>query len=889
MTDPLLRGDRLLRIAGWLAVACVAWFLAAMLSGVDGPIVILWAVTPVCAAITAALCMRTGRDPAVQPAARRFWRRAGVVHVVFALALATHVAESLNADLSMTSRLTVYSGLPQAVGLLLLVWSLLALPIERATRSRQIALALDCAILVAGTATFFLYFAGVEVFTQARTGNVGDIAWVAFMVVGLVGVLAVAKVAVTGSSVLSPDALRVLGAALAVGGFSSAMAEPLLVRPELDVALFAVPVGGFAIGLAARLQAVAAAHGRVGSGKRYSVLPYLVAAAVGALLVHAIRWGSDDLFPVAVAAVTVTGLVVLRQVIAFWENDRLFAQVAREEERFRSLVQNATDVVTITDPGGRIRYVSPAVHRVLGIEPELMRDTTIAHRLHPDDRAMVAERVAAVCAAPGTTETYRARLMHADGSYRWLEIISANMLEVPSIAGVVSNSRDITETVQVQERLSYEATHDALTGLANRTLFADRVNAAIGDAAADPRGSTAADPRVSVVLVDLDDFKHVNDNLGHRAGDALLTTVAERMRNSLRLADTVARLGGDEFAILLAEVEPSEIDRVLDRLAGRLAEPVVIEGHLLSVRASFGVADGCRDAGDLLRRADIAMYEAKQAGGGTFRRYHAGMTARGAERNELAAALRTAIVEEQLVLHYQPVVTLPEGRITGVEALVRWQHPERGLLGPGAFVAAAEQTGVIVGMGRWVLRTAVRQMAAWIAEYGVAAPATVSVNASPRQLQESSFADDVAAALRDHDVPAQRLTVEVTESTAVGGGATQDNLRALRAMGVRLSLDDFGTGASTLSLLADLQVDQIKLDRSFVPVPGPDAIAAAVVQLAAAFGIEAVAEGVEEARQAARLTEMGYRRAQGYHFARPMPATEVSARLSAPPVTAAVS
>ncbi|WP_250036439.1 putative bifunctional diguanylate cyclase/phosphodiesterase [Paractinoplanes maris] len=419
----------------------------------------------------------------------------------------------------------------------------------------------------------------------------------------------------------------------------------------------------------------------------------------------------------------------------------------------------------------------------------------------------------------------------------------------------------------LQHRLSYEASHDMLTGLANRALFGDRVAAAL--AAAGP------DRPVSVVLVDLDDFKLVNDTLGHATGDALLVHVAERMRVSVRPEDMVARLGGDEFAILFSGVAGAEVDLALTRIAAALLEPALIDGEPMTVRASFGVVDGRGgdDAGDLLRQADIAMYEAKGRGEGGYERYRPGMEARGAERSRQVAALRTAILEDQLVVFFQPVVTLPDGRITGAEALVRWQHPADGLLGPGAFIDAAEQSGLIVPLGTWVLRAATREAATWPDEL------TVSVNVSARQLREAGFPAVVAAALRDSGLPAHRLTVEITESVAVGGGATGENLRGLRELGVKLSLDDFGTGASTLTLLATCPVQQIKLDRSFVPDGGSDAIADAVVQMARAFGLQAVAEGVETPEQATRLTELGYERAQGFLFARPMSAADLRGRL----------
>jgi diguanylate cyclase (GGDEF)-like protein/PAS domain S-box-containing protein len=536
------------------------------------------------------------------------------------------------------------------------------------------------------------------------------------------------------------------------------------------------------------------------------------------------------------------------------------------DKRFHLLLRNSADMVAIADADGTIRYANPAVSRTLGYRP--VRD--LMDRIHPDDRPAVAERAAYVASRPGDTVTYQARLAHADGSWRHLEIVTTNLLDEPSVRGIVSNARDITETLQARERLSYEVTHDVLTGLANRAYFSERVQACIADA--------DSSHRISIVLIDLDDFKTVNDTLGHHIGDGLLVAVAQRMRGSVRPTDTVARLGGDEFAILFERLGGEDVDTVLHRIAGALLEPVAIEGHLLSVRASFGVVDGHGgdDAGTLLRQADIAMYDAKDRGEGGYQWYQPGME----ERSRLAAGLQTALAEGQLVLHYQPVVTLPEGRITGVEALVRWQHPTEGLLAPGAFIEAAERTGVIVPLGRWVLREATRQAAAWIDEYGPEAPGSVSVNASARQLRESAFAGEVAAALQDSGLPADRLTIEITESTAVGGGATQESLRTLRAMGVRLSLDDFGTGASTLSLLASCPVDQIKLDRSFAPVPGPDAIATAVVQLARSFGLEAVAEGVETPAQAERLLSLGYARAQGYHFARPMTAEQLAAGLS---------
>jgi EAL domain-containing protein (putative c-di-GMP-specific phosphodiesterase class I) len=287
-----------------------------------------------------------------------------------------------------------------------------------------------------------------------------------------------------------------------------------------------------------------------------------------------------------------------------------------------------------------------------------------------------------------------------------------------------------------------------------------------------------------------------------------------------------------------------------------------------------------------MRRADIAMYRAKEDGEGRWRYYESGMTVRGGETCELADELRRALDDGELRLFYQPMVTLPSGELTGVEALVRWDHPERGLLAPGDFLPVAEASGLIVPLGSWVLHEACGQAGRWHREYGDHAPTSISINMSARQLLLPDCADDVERALRDSGLPAHRLIVEITESTALGGGATVTNLRRIRELGVRLSLDDFGTGQSTLSLLASTPVDQIKLDRSFVPAPGADVMAIAVVQLAQLLGLEAVAEGVETPAQADRLHALGYEHAQGFHFARPMSADDLTAALHTPALLA---
>jgi diguanylate cyclase (GGDEF)-like protein/PAS domain S-box-containing protein len=874
---------RLLLISGSAAAVATVWFVSVLAIGPVGPALTGWVFAPACTAGAALASWRTSTDGGVPVAARRFWRWLSGAFGVLTLSLISQIADAVNTDLSMTIRVGGVTSLLHAVATALVVWPMLRMPWGAPSRGTLIAAVIDVAILVAGAGIFFWHFAAKLLFENAARASFA--AGLTLTVSGLIALIAIAKMAVTASATLDGRCLRALRAAFVVGPAGTALAPLLADKPYLDSSLLIMPIGSFLAVVAAQRQAAA---GEVAKPldrrtRHWSPLAYGAAAATNALLITVLVQHSADALPVVLVAVVLTTLVILRQVSSVRENEQLVTRLDEsmlelrlKEERFRLLVQNSSDVVTIIRADGVVDYISPAVGRVLGVTPDSMVGSNIGARVHPDDRSIVREHVQRVAAEPGLTATYQARLEHADGSYRMLEITTANMLDEPCVRGLVSNSRDVTETVEAHQRLSYEASHDVLTGLANRALFSERVEAAV-------RRARPEQP-ISIVLVDLDDFKAVNDTLGHAVGDDLLITVANRMRESVRPGDTVARLGGDEFAIIFEGLGGSDVDRVLDRIADALGVPADIGGHLLSARASFGVVDGRGgdDPGNLLRQADIAMYEAKERGEGGFQRYRPGSEARGVERHRITAALTAALERQEFLLHYQPVVSLPDGTLTGVEALVRWMHPKRGLLGPGEFIPGAELTGMIVPLGRWVLGEACRQAAEWIAELGDQAPGTMAVNVSARQLQTPGFAGEVADALRVAGLAPGRLTIEITESTAISGEGTHETLWALRALGVRLSLDDFGTGASTLSLLATCPVDQIKLDRSFAPAPGPDAVAGAVLHLARAMGIEAVAEGVETPEQAGKLGDLGYVRAQGFHFARPMTAELITVAIREP-------
>jgi diguanylate cyclase (GGDEF)-like protein len=416
-------------------------------------------------------------------------------------------------------------------------------------------------------------------------------------------------------------------------------------------------------------------------------------------------------------------------------------------------------------------------------------------------------------------------------------------------------------------QLDHGATHDGLTRLPNRVLFNSRLQKAL---------TAPGDRPVAVALIDLDDFKEVNDTLGHEIGDLLLIGVAQRLEACVRAEDTVARLGGDEFVVVLDDADRRAADLAAERMMNALRQPVYADGHELPIRASIGIADGRTgdEASELLRHADIAMYAAKNLAGTAYLHFTASMTANGADHAHLGAELREAIADGQLFLLYQPIVSLDDGRIMGSEALVRWAHPVHGALAPDSFIPLAERTGLIVPLGRWVMRTAFAQLGAWIAEHGDAAPGVLNVNVSARDLREPGYADGVAALLAEHGLPADRIVLEITETMALEPGQSVTNLHRLRALGLRVSLDDFGTGHSTLTLLHECPIDEIKLDRCFTQaeIDGRPPVSAAVIHLAQALGLHAVAEGVETAEQAEQLLSLGYTAAQGYYFARPMPA-----------------
>ncbi len=751
----------LLFAASSLVAADAAWVAVGLVHVWDYP-VIGWLPLPITVVLAGHGCWQATRRPTLDAGTRRFWRHLTLACGLFAAGTVANTVDAVGTGTPSQHVGPVTLAFYLAV-LGVVLWALLRLPSWRRSRSDWTRFGLDiCLVLITvGALVWHLSLRNHHQWT-AQTGSAG--AMLALTVVAFLSVATFVKVAFAGAGLLDRRAVRILAGGCAISAVFGGLSPYFISHPYLSSSMIAVPVAALSIHLAAvsQLRAGAELPAPRRRSQRVSVVPYLAVAVTDALLLATGTGDSRETTIMEIAAVTLTVVVVVRQIIALRDNRRLLITVDAQ----------------------------------------------------------------------------------------------------------------LTDLRRYQERLTHQATHDSLTGAANRALLERHLDEQLG-----------RQHEFILILLDVDDFKIVNDRFGHGVGDSLLTLISRRLATVIGDQGLVARLGGDEFA-LVVPARTADTEVLLTGVLAAMNEPADLAGHTLITGASVGVTASRTgdDPRELLRRADVAMYSAKAAGGNRRHWFDPAMDQDAEDTARLSSDLRGALTQGQIFALYQPIIDLTTGATVGGEVLMRWQHPDRGLVSPDVFVPLAERNGSIVELGDWVLRHACRQAAAWQRRYGDRSPAKISVNVSARQLAEPGFVERVKAVIEETGVDAGRMVLEVTETAVLATDVAIEQLNRLKSLGLRIALDDFGTGHSSLSLLLTCPVDVLKVDKSFVSgdaADGPGAIVTRnLIGFTTDFGIEAVAEGVETAAQAARLREAGYRLAQGYLYARPMTAADFESRFA---------
>ncbi len=603
----------------------------------------------------------------------------------------------------------------------------------------------------------------------------------------------------------------------------------------------------------------------------------------GALVAAAGRRVFDDLDE----SLTILGTQAALALEALAQSEELHTR--RSEARFQQLVRHSSDAVLIVTRDGRIRYQTPSVVRVLGYLTVDLDGALVERLVHPDDRHHLESFIdRLVHGAAEAVRTIETRLLRADDSVIYAEVVGLNLLDNPDVAGVVLTIRDVSGRRTLEDQLRHQAFHDPLTGLSNRALFADRVEHALH------RVRREDSPTPAVAFIDLDDFKLVNDTLGHGAGDQLLRAVADRLRGCLRSGDTPARLGGDEFAILLEDApDTAAVLEVADRVLDALHAPITIDGHQVYARASIGVAlrhDGSTSPDELLRRADLAMYTAKANGKGCVELYEPSMHHRAVDRLAVRGDLERAVARGDIDVAFQPIVRLVDGEVVGFEALARWAHPQRGPVSPVEFVPIAEDSGVIVPLGRIVLVRACQQLARWLGA-NPAAGWQMSVNLSARELLAPDLLEAVRGAAFAAGIDPSALILEITEAALLADSErVLHRLHHLKDLGVAIAIDDFGTGYSSLSYLQRVPFDILKIDRAFVSALRHElpssTLVRTIMDLSRTLGRAVIAEGIEEPIEVEALLALGCELGQGHHFGRAVDAATLEQDLELYPTSA---
>jgi diguanylate cyclase (GGDEF)-like protein/PAS domain S-box-containing protein len=578
--------------------------------------------------------------------------------------------------------------------------------------------------------------------------------------------------------------------------------------------------------------------------------------------------------------------------LAIYQQFRIFQirrNAKKKEELFKIVTENAADMIALVDVKGRRLYNSPAYKRILGYSAAELGETSSFEQIHPDDRFKVLE-AAREARENGIGKRLEYRIKHKDGSWRVLESVASTIRDGNGqVAKLVIVNRDITERKRAEQQLEYNLFHDSLTGLPNRRLFLDRLQQAF------LHGKRNKDHPYALLLANVDHFKAFNETLSAKGGDHILAEVGRRIAACLRQDDTIARgestnapsetvlsrLGGDEFAILLDNIhEPSDAMRVAKRIQAAAAEPFFIESREVRLTISIGIAlsnAAHERPEDVLKDADVAMRRAKSLGGSRCEVFDEAMHTRAEGRLRLEGDLRTAMTDHQFRVFYQPVVRLESRRVVGFEALLRWQHPSQGLISPYRFIETAEDTGLLISIGHWLMLQACRQLCEWEVSSVSAQPLSMTVNVSERQFTHALLLSDIQDALRDTGVNPSRLQLEITENVAASDPKLTDAILAqLKHMGVGITMDDFGIGSSSLSGLRRFPVDALKIDRTLIAEMQTDRTASDMVEviitLARKMNLHVIAEGIETTRQMERLIELGCEFGQGYFFSQPLEA-----------------
>ena len=840
----------------------------------------LWNLPLVGAAAIAAWV--TSRVEGLEPRLRRGWRLSSLAFFCYTAGNVWWLVSQ-----NMFGKVPIASG-ADAVYLAyypLLFAGLMSFPLRSRTRSEAVKLTLDVGtVLLSGGAAIWFYLLGPALRDPATTW-LETVLTVAYPVGDVVLLFGSAFAVMHRPSPMGRRAL----AMLALGGLVVFLTDMLyghiVLRDGEYLSGQPVDLGWQ---LAALLWFLAAQYQRFSVERRVattdasvpyrgvSLLPYIAVAAGLVIFVQIAlpTWSMSMAMGVG-TVLLLSILVVVRQILAHREVALLVADRTVREARFRSLVQHSSDVISVLDRGGTLRFVSPAAGPVLHWHAEGLVGRNIDSLIHPDDIASARTFLRKVAEHPGETTSFVCRLLDGDGRWRHVETACSSLLHDPAVEGLVLNTRDVSDRTRLEAELTRRAYNDPLTGLANRARF----HALTDESLRRPQRRSA---HVAVIYLDLDNFKTINDSLGHLQGDQLLIEFAARLLNATRGCDTVSRLGGDEFAVLLEGLQ-SDADAipVAERITAAMRKPFQLGGAEVVIGASIGIAHARAGATAevLLRDADVAMYVAKRDGKGRYTVFRPEMQHAVRNFQELESDLRNAIDRDEFTVEYQPIVDLNSGRVVSAEALLRWDHPTRGRLSPQVFIGPAIESGLIIPMGRIVLQTACAHLAQWRRAHPELADLTLSVNVAGRQFQADSFPKHVTAAVEATGIPADRLVLEITESEIMKDThLTLTRLHTLKTLGVRIAIDDFGTGYSSLAYLQRFPVDVLKIDKSFIDQVSfnghGQSLARMIIALGETLGMRTIAEGIEDAQQATALRDMRCELAQGYYYSAPVPPEE---------------